>query len=320
MGLSTLGLEDKFESLANGSILTLKADIIILCPGATICKSVIYGQTFITDVKVDLSQQTASFINVRLERIGGKVWLLSTNDTITIQRPQLTLDGLANIVEACSGIGAVGQGFKTCGANTIAFCDYNAKFCEWLERRTDKPVIQGNIAHIKTVCQIDSAIGQQSHVLHGGVACQPFSKLGDEKQGNDIRSESFVGLLNAGYHLGSLMIIMECTPSAMTSQWGQEQLKKFTETTGYNVCQFVIDLSSCWPSKRQRWWVGSVDSSPFAVYRDPADAINQLGSHSLSFNAKDDGSNPWRIRAVDTRLVWTSTFPWCTRGNFTKCL
>ena len=254
MGISTLGLEDKFESLANGSILTLKADIIVLCPGATICKSVIYGQTFITDVKVDLSQQTASFINVRLERIGGKVWLLSTDDTITIQRPQLTLDGLANIVEACSGIGAVGQGFKTCGANTIAFCDYNAKFCEWLERRTDKPVIQGNIAHIKTVCQIDSAIGQQSHVLHGGVACQPFSKLGDERQGNDIRSESFVGLLNAGYHLGSLMIIMECTPSAMTSQWGQEQLKKFTETTGYNVCQFVIDLSSCWPSKRQRWW------------------------------------------------------------------
>lgn len=254
MGLSTLGLEEHFDSLPDGSLITLKADIIIFCPGATMCKSAIFGQNFITDVQLDLSLPNASLINVRLARIGGKVWLLTTDETAIIQRPQLTLDGVANIVEACSGIGAVGKGFYECGADTIAFCDYNAKFCEWLKRRNDIPVIHGNIAHMDTICQIDEAIGQRSHVLHGGVACQPFSKLGDEKQGMDSRSESFTGLLKAGFHLGSLMIIMECTPSALTSQWGQDNLREFAQQTGFVLHQSVIDLQACWPSKRQRWW------------------------------------------------------------------
>lgn len=96
-----------------------------------------------------------------------------------------------------------------------------------------------------TICQIDEAIGQKSHVLHGGVACQPFSKLGDEKQGMDSRSESFTGLLKAGFHLGSLMIIMECTPSALTSQWGQDNLREFAQQTGFVLHQSVIDLQAC---------------------------------------------------------------------------
>ena len=254
MGISTLGLEDVFDTLADGTIITVKADILIQCPGATMCKSAIYGQNFITDVQLETSQQTASLINVKLARIGGRFWLLSTNETSTIQRPPLTLEGVANIVEACAGIGAVGQGFKECGSDTIAFCDYNKKFCEWLERRTEVPVIHGNIANMETVRQLDSAIGDKSHVLHGGVACQPFSKLGDQKQGQDTRSESFVGLLQTGFHLESLMIIMECTPSALTSQWGQENLGTFAKLTGYKLHQTVLDLSSCWPSKRQRWW------------------------------------------------------------------
>lgn len=240
--------------------------------GANMYRTAIHGQTFISDIKVEMKQQTASFINVKLARIGGRVWLLSTDDTAIIERPPLSLDGVANIVETSAGIGAGGQGFKECGAETVAFCDYNKSFCEWLERRTKIPVIHGNIADIDTIRQLDSAIGDRSHVLHGGVACQPFSKLGDQKQGLDTRSESFVGLLQTGFHLGSIMIIMECTPAAMTSQWGQTVLLDFVKQTGYKLHQSVIDIASFWPSKRQRWW--AVLTHP----QLPCDEIPQMPS------------------------------------------
>lgn len=120
MGLSTLGLEEHFDSIPDGSIITIKADIIIFCPGATMCKSAIFGQNFITDVQLDLSLPNASLINVRLARIGGKVWLLTADDTAIIQRPHVTLDGVATIVEACSGIGAVGKGFYESVEQTLS--------------------------------------------------------------------------------------------------------------------------------------------------------------------------------------------------------
>ena len=91
-------------------------------------------------------------------------------------------------------------------------------------------------------------------MLLGGVACQPFSRLGDQRAELDPRSESFPALLRMGYLLGSLAIVVECTVGASESAWVQSLLQQFTEATKYSQHQHVFHLHKSWPARRERWW------------------------------------------------------------------
>ena len=90
--------------------------------------------------------------------------------------------------------------------------------------------------------------------LSSGIACQPFSGLGDGRQQHDVQSESFRGTMKAGYLMQSQVYLLECTPAAMTSEWVQSILASFSRQTGFRVQRQLLDLHTYWVSKRTRWW------------------------------------------------------------------
>lgn len=84
--------------------------------------------------------------------------------------------------------------------------------------------------------------------------CQPFSGLGDRKEGKDPSATSFTGALVLGFRLQPAWIVLECTKEAFSSAWAQQILHEFTTQTGYVLKQAVLDLHTIWPGFRARWW------------------------------------------------------------------
>ena len=284
----SLGLEDKLDTVL-GKTITIKAEVQLICPGVSVCKSMIYGQSFYTDMQIQKGFSVVSLVDCRVEQINGIFWVNGQQQSSVIYRPQQTLEGTTTLIETCAGIGAVGRGFREHEMHTAAYCDNNPKFCSWLKNHTNACVVEGNINDSKTTAALSEAV-PGPHVINGGVSCQPFSKLGDRGQGFDQRSRSFVGLLKSGFHLQSLAIVMECTPGVKDSTWAQSVLQEFVNHTGYHMTQTVLELHHLWPSFRNRWWavlthpsIGKVGITPNAEFRlepkcFPSDAqTNDLG-------------------------------------------
>ena len=189
------------------------------------------------------------------------VWLACDHETVVVPHRGPLFQQMPQIIEACSGIGAVGQGFQQCGLSTSCYIDCNDKFCRWIRDRSGQPVIQGNIADSRVIGEVHR-VTKGEQILSGGVSCQPFSSLGDRREQHDARSISFPSLLRMGFYLNVIAIIMECTKEVMQSSWAQSVLHAFSSISGYRVSQTVLHLHRTWPAYRTRWW--AVVSHPAA--------------------------------------------------------
>ena len=185
--------------------------------------------------------------------IGDQIWVEPTPESQFFQRANPDIQGNLKVIETSAGIGAMGVGFHQCGISTSCYNDYNPNFCQWLRNKFHVPVVEGNMTYPQTISEVHRA-APDSQMISGGVACQPFSALGDRREQHDSRSESFTGLLTMGYFLKCLVIIMECTKEALRSPWAQSVLSKFCLQTGYQCQQGLFELHKTWPSLRTRWW------------------------------------------------------------------
>ena len=156
------------------------------------------------------------------------------------------------MIEACAGIGAMGQGLHHANIETVLYNDINSKFCDWV-MKLGKPVVQGHIGHDSTIQQIFQTV-QGPSILSGGVACQPYSPLGDQKEHLDSRADSLPGLLKAGFLMASPIIAIECVCEAQTARHASECIAQFQFLTGYIRIDKNLHLLQVWPSRRTRWW------------------------------------------------------------------
>ena len=266
-----LALEASLHELKDGEKTSILAEIVCYCPGAVACRSFIRGQIFLTDAPIDRQKGTISMLNVTKTLVNGKIFLTANDDCSIFQHGKMDLKGLSTIVEACAGIGAVGRGFAATGAKTICYVEQNEAFAKWLTDRFETPVVKGNIVHHQTVKAVNE-VCEFPPVFSAGVSCQPLSGLGDKKEQYDQRSESFPGALAMGYHLRSMIVILECTPGAFQSAWAQSLLQQFQQQTGYIVHQRIVHLHNLWPSYRNRWW--AVISHPLLNLQEFPDLPN----------------------------------------------
>ena len=249
-----LGLETNFAELVVGQTTNVLAEILIFQPGAHVCRSAVMQQVFLTDAQLDRTSKTFSLLDASFGRSGSKMWLHQTETTKVIEHKICDGSAFRKMIEVCSGIGAVGQGFESAGTTTVCYCDHNAKFCEWLsQKHPHVPVIAGDIFSTDTLGSIANQV-ELPALVSGGFACQPFSGLGDRKEGQDPRSRSLPGLLRAIFFLRSPVGIAECTKEVQCSDWAQGLLHAFSSLTGYRIHQEVLHLSSVWPTSRTRWW------------------------------------------------------------------
>eukprot|EP00438_Fugacium_kawagutii_P027015 Skav232513 [mRNA] locus=scaffold1096:695968:701101:+ [translate_table: standard] len=165
-------------------------------------------------------------------------------------RPITSLFGL---VETCSGIGALGCGASYAGWTVEAYNDVAEPFCQHLRKTTGKPVIHGGICKLETVAALHRAAPGAGSIAMG-FSCQPFSSLGDQRQGNDPRANTLPYGLYAAYLMQKDLIILECVPNASQSPWVQRCLQQHLQATKGDRSEILLELNDMWPSKRRRWW------------------------------------------------------------------
>ena len=167
---------------------------VVYQPGKHLCQTLVNRQQFFTDCILQRGYETHTILDGCVQNCDGKWWIRMGPNTRSFSRPVAEMEGLYHIVDACSGLGAVAKGYEACGARVLCHVESNEVFHQWSAARTTKPCIRGNVADMHTVFEVSKCV-QQSHVLAAGVSCQPFSGLGDGKQGQDTRSASFTGIL-----------------------------------------------------------------------------------------------------------------------------
>ncbi len=251
--METLGLEDRFSTVASGSRYNVVADLLTFCPGAHVFQTGIHKQIFHADCFIQQCDGRVTILNAGIWKTKGKIWLKCDDETTVITHAVQGVVTPTSAIEVCSGIGAMGQGLKGCNVITKCYVDYNPRFCKWLRDHGLSGVVEGNISHTSTIIDVATqAPGAQ--LMVGGVACQPFSRMGDRKEQDDARSESFPAFLRMLYWLQIPIGVMECTSEVLSSPWAQGLLKAFVESTGSNCTQKILHLHRCWPSYRTRWW------------------------------------------------------------------
>ena len=226
---------------------------VVYQPGRHLCRTALRHQLFITDCHLQKGHECHSILDGHLTQQEGQWWIKMGETTHVFPRPALEMQGLYRVIDVCSGLGAVTRGYEACGAEVLCHVDSNEQFIRWKQSRTETPCIRGNVAHAETIAAVAKCV-RQSHVVSAGISCQPFSALGDGRQGDDPRSESFTGTMMLGYFLGCIMYVLECTKEAFSSEWIQKQLECFSAQTGYRVQQSVLHLHEMWPARRTRWW------------------------------------------------------------------
>ena len=249
-----LDLETQFSNVEDGGKTSFLAELLIYAEGRHVCRTAIYSQVFQIDAVLDPNYPTFAMLDTEIQKWEGRYWVSVKPDTALIAHKPGDDEAFTKIIEVCSGIGAVGQGFKKAGVSTVLYNNWNETFCKWLAiKHADVPIVQGDLFENNTIAKIADAIQGRS-MLSGGFSCQPFSGLGDRKQEKDSRSRSLPGLLRLGYFLRCPVIIAECTKEVKQSEWAQALLKVFCDRTGYVINQQILDLHGLWPSTRTRWW------------------------------------------------------------------
>ena len=251
--MDDLNLERNFKDLSYGQRVDVVFTIIRASPGTIECCTTILHQKFRTDFNFPLDVEKFAMINAIKTGTDQDVWLAVDDHTTVIPHRPFQLVQTPQIIEACAGIGAVGQGFHHCGLPTSCYIDSNPKFVQWIQSRSSVPVIHGSIADSRVIGEA-FRVTKGEQILSGGVSCQPFSSLGDRKEQYDSRSISFPSLLRMGFFLNVIGIVMECTKEVMQSEWAQSILQAFSSAAGFRVSQAVLHLHRTWPSFRTRWW------------------------------------------------------------------
>lgn len=137
------GLEPGFHTIELDDRVNIKAVVIFTSPGRNLCKSCIHQQFFTTDADVGKGETFTLIGGIRKQRTGPHIEV--DDDTQILHLHELSSTGFASMIELCAGIGAAGKGFEYCGTQTQVYVDSNHAFASWLRRKTDKPVVEGDI-------------------------------------------------------------------------------------------------------------------------------------------------------------------------------
>eukprot|EP00438_Fugacium_kawagutii_P026062 Skav206840 [mRNA] locus=scaffold637:191806:196263:- [translate_table: standard] len=235
-----------------GQRCSLMAHVVARTASYTVCISNLRRQVFRTMIALN-EADVFSLLDVNIQQQEGVFWVVPSIDSHVLPVEPIDLQMPLTAIEVCAGYGIVGQGVLACGIETKCFCDYNEVYCNWLRHKTNVPVVCGDVSSKHTMMAVAQA-APTSQMICSGVACQPFSSLGDRREQLDPRSTSLTGTLEMGYFLSMGVILIECTKEAKESVWVQDVLSKFAAQTGYRIEQVILDLHWLLPASRTRWW------------------------------------------------------------------
>ena len=246
--------EQRLWEIPHGKRTTLVAKVIIWSPQGKghLCKSLIYNQFFRYNGAVPNGYEKVSFVNALVHHGLGPT-LVVDDASAVLSHPPREANDFFDMVELCTGLGALGCGASYAGWKTSAQNELQPAFCQHLQQYGNTVVIEGDLCKLSTLVKIHEA-APRAAAIAWGFSCQPFSKLGDQLHGNDARAQTLPYGLFASYLLQKELIVLECVTGAATSGFVQKCLEYHISMTKYERSETMMDLGDLWPAARKRWW------------------------------------------------------------------
>eukprot|EP00438_Fugacium_kawagutii_P011889 Skav219170 [mRNA] locus=scaffold648:332883:337686:- [translate_table: standard] len=216
-------------------------------------RSVPSGRLFVYQGKLDEGSTVVLFGNVKVKAAEPYMTMQEDPTTFMHNRPTMTTEGLSQVVELCSGIGCLGVGLEQCGFNIKLRCGHSQPIMDLAPKMSDVPTLCADITNPDTIHRVIQS-APEAGVLAAGIACQPYSRLGDKGHQSDPRSLTLPAVLKLGFRGRYAVILLECVTEAYSCQWVQSTLTKFCSQTGYRMHQGITHLGEVWPARRSRWW------------------------------------------------------------------
>ena len=232
------------------------------------CRGVISGQRFRLVADIPSGAHKVTVLAGSLTHLRGPILKVDEKAKILVHKEK-DLSSLFKLIETCSGLGGLGTGAAHAGWKTQVHNDMMTSFCDHLVKFSGTEVVQGDICHLATVAEIHAkAPGAASMAF--GFSCQPFSRLGDRREGHDPRAQSLPYSLYCAFLLQLDLVVTECVPEASQSAFVMECMQQYMQATNSDRTEALLELSDVWPSKRRRWWtiilksyMGRVSIPPF---------------------------------------------------------
>ena len=236
--------------------------------------SVPYNKSFRFHGLLEPNMVTYSLMRVIVDKAGPTPLLVSNDSSRIWGHPQSTWEDAMNVVDLCSGMGGIGQGAKAAMFNPIIACDMRERMLSLYSMHSSAKLVNGDITRISTLHDVYMA-NPKGTTLSAGISCQPYSKLGDCRSGDDMRSLTLPAALAAGHFLRSIAIVLECVEPAGQDAYVRWHVDQFCIRTGFHKAETVLHLHDIWPCKRSRWWcvltapaIGPIDLKPFPKIPD----------------------------------------------------
>ena len=230
----------------------------------------------------------------------GQFKLFQTHDSRVFLHTRFLAQDLLRVKEACSGIGALGRGGEVMGYKVVALNEMQPVTARAAEVMTGAPVVVGDINSMEVVAGLWAA-APGNCTFTSGFSCQPYSRLGDRRSGEDPRSSALTGSLKAAFLLQSSVVILECVQPAETDEFVQGCLRAFQDATHFHCSQTVLELHKVWGARRTRWWailsspdVGQVPlcswkpHGPWHSVESIVDTFNATGSEIEQLTLRED--------------------------------
>lgn len=249
--------------------MSLLCEVMIFDPnqGVHHLRTALKGRMFRLEGVLPVDATVLLLVGVKVVEMSSDRPLMKlTQESQVFPKPSLNQQSMLNVVELCSGIGCLGFGLEHAGFTVLHRCDINDRMIEIARNIHSAPTTVGDVCN-DSLLPVIGALNCGS--IAAGVACQPYSRLGDRKHGGDPRSLTLPGVLRLGFLGRCGIIILECVDAAGSCAWVQGVVKAFEAITGYHAAQGILHLHQTWAARRSRWWcilthpsIGPVEPMP----------------------------------------------------------
>ena len=237
-----------------GSRLHLVGESMVLdCGDHHILRLVGLGKIIKVSGLPEKGAHTWTLLNVLVSSAEGVPHVLVDDQSVVFPHYIVALNNFGKCIELCAGAGFMSTGAKAAGLEPIAGFEQNGKFEQFYLANGGTNFFTLDIHDVKCV-EHAFQLGGQSAIVLAGIACQPYSMAGDKKGGGDYRANTLPASLRFAWLIQAPVVILECTPTALTNEFVQTQIKQFAQAAGYHVHQQVLHLHRQWVGRRDRWW------------------------------------------------------------------
>ena len=194
-----------------------------------------------------------SLIDFRLVRDSSGYILVQEASSAIFQHGELSYRDLLNVREYCTGLGALGLGAEQAGFRIVTQNEIQEPTAPVAQAVSGLQVVQGDVGSSETLKRVWDLFSGHATTA-AGVACQPYSLLGDRRGGRNPRSATLPNTLRAAWLLQSPLVVLECVTPAAADEHVRKCLEDFTTKSGFSIHEVTLELKDVWPSARCRWW------------------------------------------------------------------